>query len=911
MNKKTLALLILLVSVGIYYVNTNSIFEKEKNYKITDSGVIKPKYKPKNARALYAKERQEYELQMQINPSSGIVPMEEKEKELEMAMSLNIQKKVKQKSSKAYISRGPSNLGGRTRAFVVDISDTSSNTMLSGGVSSGLFRSTNGGANWIKVSPADEIHNVTAIAQDPRPGFQNIWYYGTGEWAGNSASSAGAPFLGRGVWKSIDRGLSWNRINALDNGGEIFERFDSSFDFINNLKVSPINGDLFIASTGRITRLSGSATAPIITTELVLPRPNLGFTDVVISNTGRVYAALQGNTSAGGVWCSATGNGGWNRIAQQNSPENWNAQGRIVLTAAKSANVVYALYVNGNSGGIEADLWHYNGDTRTWTDYSSKLPDEPGADLAGNDPFAVQGGYDLVVSVKPDDANFVVIGGTNAYKISNIVTEITFTRIGGYMNNQNFATYNVGGVDHHPDIHVLEFDPNNSNVLFTGTDGGIHRTPNINLNRIAWQSLNNNYITYQYYHVALDPLPGSDGVIGGAQDNGTTVGGTFFSFSDEREMEGIFGGDGVSVGLARRNNNEEIQFYAGFQNGLIFVGGSDSDSVREITPDDAPTGEDSDIFVTYFYLDPDNTENLYYSGNTELFKTNDAENITNEDWENLGSVPSNEILRTFATTRGAYNNSSYMLIGGQSGGIYRLNNPRAATSLSSAVNITPPQATTGRGSLVVGLAIHPTNPDIVLAVYSNYGIPSIFLTNNARSSSPNWELVENNLEAHSIRSAAIVESGNETVYFVGTARGLYSSTNPRSVNWQLEGPNTIGLAVVSSLVYRPADDRLLIGTHGNGMFETTIPDVLSSNRLEITNSVSLYPNPAINQLNIKSDNIDLEDNITYTILDLTGKVVSKGTVKNKVINVANLNTGTYIVNLSSKNIQHTSKFIKQ
>ena len=45
---------------------------------------------------------------------------------------------------------------------------------------------------------------------------------------------------------------------------------------------------------------------------------------------------------------------------------------------------------------------------------------------SGNDPFAIQGGYDLVVSVKPDNENFVVIGGTNVYKIENIVTDATF-----------------------------------------------------------------------------------------------------------------------------------------------------------------------------------------------------------------------------------------------------------------------------------------------------------------------------------------------------------------------------------------------------------------------------------------------------------------------------------------------------
>ena len=68
----------------------------------------------------------------------------------------------------------------------------------------------------------------------------------------------------------------------------------------------------------------------------------------------------------------------------------------------------------------------------------------------GNDPFAVQGGYDLVVSVKPDNENFVVIGGTNVYKIEDIVNDATFARIGGYATNRNYNDYNVGG----PALHL-------------------------------------------------------------------------------------------------------------------------------------------------------------------------------------------------------------------------------------------------------------------------------------------------------------------------------------------------------------------------------------------------------------------------------------------------------------------------
>ena len=99
------------------------------------------------------------------------------EKEYLNALVAKQRAETNRTTSSTYTSRGPTNLGGRTRAMAVDLSDATSNTILAGGVSSGLFRTTNGGASWTKVSSNGEIHNVTAIAQDPRVGFQNIWYY--------------------------------------------------------------------------------------------------------------------------------------------------------------------------------------------------------------------------------------------------------------------------------------------------------------------------------------------------------------------------------------------------------------------------------------------------------------------------------------------------------------------------------------------------------------------------------------------------------------------------------------------------------------------------------------------------------------------------------------------------------------
>lgn len=889
MKKLLSFLLIPVIIAGIILV----IFQKTN--KTRDFSEKKGK-KTVKERQLYSIERARHEFNMQKNPITGEIPQEEKQKEYQNAILLKQQSSGQRTTSSVYTQRGPSNLGGRTRALVIDKTDNTSNTIIAGGVSSGVFRTTDGGANWTKVSSNDEIHNVTAIAQDPRSGFQNIWYYGTGEWSGNSAT-LGSAYRGLGIWKSTDNGINWSQIIETNS---VFELFDSYLDYVMALEVSPINGDLMIAATGKISRYDGTN----IFIEKEEPSGGTGWTDVIINSAGVVYVAIEGTSSQNGVWTSPTGNGSWIRIAENGSPPNFNSTGRTVLGMAHSNNnIIYTLFTNGNSGNIEADLWQYNSETELWIDYSSKLPDEPGGNLSGNDPFAVQGGYDLVVSVKPDDENFVVIGGTNAYKIEDIVTTSTFNRIGGYVSNTSYGLYSVGGVNHHPDIHALIFDPNNENVLFSGTDGGVHRTSDISASSVAWENLNNNYITYQFYHVALDSEDGSNAVIGGAQDNGTMIGGTDLGLADNTQMNKWYGGDGVAVGITQREGGA-FQYYYGSQNGNIRT--NYPICCRGIEPD----GSGSQ-FVTYFYLDPDNTNALYYAGNNRVYKTADAENITSSTWDNLGILPTGEFIKSYATSRGTYNTaSSYLLIGGERGGIFRLDDPQNSTDASDAINITPSEASTFNGTVVSGLATHPTNPDIVLAVYANYGINSIFITTDATSNTPTWTLVERNLEAHSIRSVAIVELEDETIYMVGTARGLYASNDPLNNDWDIEGANQMGLAVISGLALRASDNTLLIGTHGNGMFETTIEDILSVNSYSQENSINLYPNPTKIELNLHGNTINFESKVRYRISDITGKILQKGTVTNRKINVEKLQTGVYLIDLNIDGKRETSKFIK-
>jgi chitodextrinase len=71
-------------------------------------------------------------------------------------------------------------------------------------------------------------------------------------------------------------------------------------------------------------------------------------------------------------------------------------------------------------------------------------------------------------------------------------------------------------------------------------------------------------------------------------------------------------------------------------------------------------------------------------------------------------------------------------------------------------------------------------------------------------------------------------------------------------------------------------------------------------------SLSLYPNPANDILNISG----LEKAATYRVLNVLGQEVSKGTIDNGIVSVSNLNTGTYLLEITTNKETTVKRFIK-
>jgi hypothetical protein len=589
------------------------------------------------------------------------------------------------------------------------------------------------------------------------------------------------------------------------------ENFDHPFDIVHKLFVNPVNGDLYVAGHRRLIRSQNGGTSwELVFNTLTAAGSATGQMDVTINSTGKIVLAINGgmpDASSRGVWTSTTGaSNSWTRIAggsilNVDSVDGWRGNSfnggskRILLGLAPSnQNIIYVLYENGLNQSTdlkpEVDMYKLDisGASPTWTNLSANMPDFPNGNRDGVDPIAVQGGYDMMVAVKPDDENAVFIGGTCLYRSTNGFSSTAATSwIGGYGNT--LPTLSIYP-NSHPDIHTLAFDPNTNNRAICGNDGGIQITNNVMgtvtaQEPVTW-SMIRNYQTLQYYHVAMDPESGRKNFLGGAQDNGSQ-----FRPDGTDDHLRLVGGDGGAAGLNKANGTTQL-VYCSSQLGSMYrvtLNNGSLAGVSTIQPTGltASTGGFGD-FVTYFKIDFDNPDDAYYVNFNRLFRTTNASTVTSSGWTELTGVSSavnpsngqNISISALESSRGDYFPSHALYIGTSNGKILRLDNPRNVGATTAPVDITPPQLTALSSAVYISdIAANPNNDEEVMAVVSNYAVGTntainIWWTNNAKSSTPTWRLAEGNLTSPSVRSAQIVvkKDGTGTAvteYYVGTS----------------------------------------------------------------------------------------------------------------------------------------------
>lgn len=747
--------------------------------------------------------RLRYEWLMLRDPTTGTIPKDMRERELAFARNLPSKEHLLDGpggvETATWVSRGPWNVGGRTRALALDVANP--NIILAGGVSGGMWRSTDGGATWSKRTPPNSLHSVTCIVQDPRPGQTAIWYYGTGELIGNSASGGGAFYFGNGIFKSTDNGNTWTQLSSTISPDP--QTFDKSWDIVWNIAVHPTTGHVYAAVYNAIYRSTNGGTSWTLVRGTAEAAPYSQMTDVAIAPNGTIYASgSPGSASLEGVWQSTDGTT-WSNI----TPPDMSSVRRIVIGPAWTNNI-YILAETPGAGTSNHSIWKLTG--RTWENRSANIPATGG--LTGN--FDSQNSYDLVIKVKPDNEDVVIIGGINLYRSTNGFSSTSATTwIGGYTSaNNSYESY----PNHHPDQHALAFSPANASVLYSGHDGGISRTDNILAGSVTWTSLNNGYLTTQCYTVALDHATGGSAtILTGLQDNGCWG---VTSPSSTAPWSDLTGGDGAFTAVA----NGGTSFYTSAQNGITYRLIPNTSNGARIDP----LGGSNYLFINPFVLNPNNAVMMFLGGGNYVWRNSDVTQIplgnsspTSINWTRLNNSAASGNAQVSALAVTTANPAHRLYIGYSEGIVKRVDG--ANTGDPAATTITPPGMS--GGSYVSCVAVDPTDGSNVLVVVSNYGVPSLFYSTNAGQS---WTDVEGNLAGSSgpsCRYAAIVPSGGTTTYYLATSTGVYSTTalTGASTSWVQEGASTIGNVVATFVDARISDGTVIVGTHANGAYSTS------------------------------------------------------------------------------------------
>jgi hypothetical protein len=699
-------------------------------------------------------------------------------------------------SSNAWQSRGPNNVGGRTRAITWDPNDSKGKKVWAGAVTGGLWYNddiTSSSSSWKSVSEIWSNITVTCIAFDPNN--SNIMYVGTGEGFGTTFSTS----RGAGIFKSTDGGKTFSLLSA-----------SSGFYYVNDILVRNESGSSVVYVASDILFYQGQWNGSVNNIGLmrstdggssftnVLPKAFTGasypsaISDIKLDKNNRIWLGTRANAAftssdKGGGRVLYSDNGTTFTEAYKNSN---GLAGRVELgVSPNNSDTLYALFESG--GKADLIIRSFNGGSN-WSSISEPVDADQG--IPSTDFTRGQAWYDLVMSVNPKNPKEVIIGGIDLFISTN--SGNSWNQLSKWSNNANLNTLNCPYV--HADQHAIVYHSDGKQCLF-GSDGGVSYGSNIPNN--SWNSSgsigdrNNGYLVTQFYAGTISQQKSSNFMLAGAQDNGTLG----FTNSGINDKNSVSGGDGGYCFISPSSDQKQVVSYV-FNN--FYATTNAWQSFKEVLKDN-----NSGKFINPAALDDVNS--LLFSGKAagELYRNNINNDYNSAETVTFGNSGSGSVsAMNWMKLRSG---KGRLYVGTDVGKVFYTENSSATTpsftDISNGIN-------GGNISSIVPLS---QSSDTVLLTLSNFGINNTYISINGGST---WTAKDGDLPNLPVWWALQNPKKPQQV-LIATELGIFGTDDiwASSVKWS---PYNSGMGPVKTmqLQFRPSDLTIMAVTHGRGVF---------------------------------------------------------------------------------------------
>ena len=742
---------------------------------------------------------------MTLDPKLGYVPSDRLNEAFIETRA--IQNNISNERQIAWSTIG-SDMGGRTRTLMFDPNDSNYLKVWAAGVSGGLWYNANIediDSYWQPVSDFWDNLSVSKIIYDPNN--PEIYYVATGEANTAIITYRESSSRGVGIWKSLDSGENWELLEATVN-----------FEYVTDIEIQNNNGNstLYASVVSGIYQGESHLSSPSdglyrstdfgVTWEQVLPNiinSNIPYSpsDIEITSSGKIFVGTMKNLEGNGgatILSSLTGNiNTWTinsdyKILIESSNEN-NIPGRVILSSCKDEpNYIYATIGAGFLNNMGFNLSY--GELMIKSSDSGDSWSQVNIPTEDANEWASLAWHALALSVHPENPNILFAGGLELYKSID----------GGNswvdLSEWNLMYYGGGDRYIHADIHQIIFKPNDTNSIAVTSDGGLFYSNNSHLPGYepSFIERNQGYNTLQFYTCDISSNTNELEVVGGLQDNGTLyleANGGIIENLNINDM--ITGGDGAFCFF---DENEPRLLTSTYYNAWYLIN-------TETNEYEYANGS-SGVFINP--SDYDSQNNILYANKVRFNGSQNNRIITINENAEISTINLNTNTSVYFSSvkiSPYSNNETNIFLGTQSGKLYKINDIGNTNSVNE-----------------IGLELFPTgnissidigySEDQILITFSNYGVSSIWFTDNGGNT---WTEKEGNLPDMPIRWALFNPNDNNFA-LIATEIGVWETSNLLNNNTSWLPSSSLGNVRVDMLSIRESDNMVLAATHGRGLF---------------------------------------------------------------------------------------------